>query len=123
VASAWLKRSRLEAAWEAAQATEPPTGLRTWLRAQETALAATLDTGQTIQSTSGNGRQVVFAEPGSAGPTPLEMLELWRELIDLHDRVKAALGESPTDAEIYAAMMAEVRPIKSVGSDHTLLRC
>jgi len=120
VASAWLKRSRLEAAWEAAQATEPPTALRAWLRAQETALAATLDT---IQSTSGNGRQVVFAEPGSAGPTPLEMLELWRELIDLHDRVKADLGESPTDAEIYAAMMAELRPVKSVGSDHTLLRC
>ena len=47
---------------------------------------------------------MVFAEPGTAGPTPLEMLELWRELIDLHDRVKADLGESPTDAEIYAAM-------------------
>ncbi|HOX01414.1 MAG TPA: hypothetical protein PKW32_03455 [Verrucomicrobiota bacterium] len=123
MASAWLKRSRLEAAWEAAQASEPPTAIRTWLRAQETALAATLDTGQTIQSTSGNGRQVVFAEPGSAGPTPLEMVELWRELIDLHDRVQADLGESPTDDEIYAGMMAEVRPVKSLRSDHTLLRC
>ncbi len=44
------------------------------------------------------------------------MVELWRELIDLHDRVKAALGGSPTDAEIYAAIMAEVRPVKSAGS-------
>jgi len=32
----------------------------------------------------------VYAEPGSAGPVALEMLELWRELIDLHDRVNAA---------------------------------
>ena len=65
----------------------------------------------------------VYAEPGSAGPVALEMLELWRELIDLHDRVKADLGEFPTDAEVYAGMMAELHPIRSVASNHTMLRC
>lgn len=88
---------------------------------QRSALAESLASGQVIASTSGSGLSVTFSESGRGTPSPDAMLGLWDELIDLFDASRLTLiaggTPKPTDAEVVVAVLATIKPIRSVGSN------
>ena len=82
------------------------------LAAKSIASATTIESGQVVRSTSSSDVSVEFAEPGKGAPTPSEMVEMWESLISDYELAVYYLGQdgisSPTDAQIYAKMMAVV---------------
>jgi len=95
----------------------------TLLAALEALLIARVDenvSGRTIRATAGNGHSVEFEVP--EGLTPVSMVELASELIDLYETARGYLGGSPTDAQVYAEMLGLLKPCDEVHSDFTLIR-
>ena len=82
------------------------------LTAKVIAAASTIESGQVVRSTSSSDVSVEFAEPGKGAPTPSEMVEMWESLIGDYDLAVELLNQdgisSPTDAQIFAKLMAEV---------------
>jgi hypothetical protein len=82
------------------------------LTAKVIAAASAIESGQVVRSTSSSDVSVEFAEPGKGGPTPSEMVEMWESLISDYELAVYFLNQdgiaSPTDAQIYAKMMAVV---------------
>jgi len=82
------------------------------LTAKVIAAASTIESGQVVRSTSSSDVSVEFAEPGKGAPTPSEMVEMWESLISDYELAVYFLNQdgisSPTDAQIFAKMMAVV---------------
>ena len=78
-------------------------------------------TGQTIVSTSGNGRSVTFAGGGtntkfpSEGATPNDIVELLDRLLNLYDAAVAA-GKT-TDPLRVAWMLDRLKPLRSFSTE------
>jgi len=97
------------------------------LTAKVIAAASTIESGQVVRSTSSSDVSVEFAEPGKGAPTPSEMVEMWESLIGDYDLAVELLDQdgvsSPTDAQIFAKLMAEVLvAVTSYGGDFSNFR-
>lgn len=142
-----MKRACLDDAWDLTQAVQNQS-LRDSLRQNESA-ARKIVAGGSLASVSANGRQSAFAYVGPGQLTPLEVVELWRDLIDRHDISKDWLLQNglrgldpnatelqgftcpapaitnPTyvvqDVDIYNWMMAHLIPIYEARSDYSEL--
>ena len=82
------------------------------LSAKSVAASSVIESGQVVRSTSSSDVSVEFAEPGKGAPTPSEMVEMWESLISDYELAVYYLNQdgvaSPTDAQIYAKLMAVV---------------
>lgn len=78
------KRGRLEDAYSLSAGADPVSSLRAYLRQQEQLARGRLN-GGSVKSVSGNGHQVEFAGYGPGQLTMLEVVELYRSLIDDFD--------------------------------------
>lgn len=82
--------------------------------------------GGTLVGTSANGHSAAFARPTEGGTSFGEMAALCAEMIRRHDEARQALIDagtaSPTDAQIYAEMLAQLIAVTDYGSDYTSLR-
>ena len=97
------------------------------LTAKVIAAASTIESGQVVRSTSSSDVSVEFAEPGKGAPTPSEMVEMWESLISDYELAVYFLNQdgisSPTDAQIFAKLMAEVLvAVTSYGGDFSNFR-
>ena len=97
------------------------------LAAKSIAAATVIESGQVVRSTSSSDVSVEFAEPGKGAPTPSEMVEMWESLLDDYDLAVDLLSQegitSPTDAQIYAKMLAVVLvAVTSYGGDFSNFR-
>ena len=97
------------------------------LTAKVIAAASAIESGQVVRSTSSSDVSVEFAEPGKGAPTPSEMVEMWESLIGDYDLAVDLLNQdgisSPTDAQIFAKLMAEVLvAVTSYGGDFSNFR-
>lgn len=121
-----IKRASLDDAYDASLVA-PVTTLRAKLRSYESAARALISSGQSIASTSATngvgGRSVSFFAPALSGMTPVDAVELWRELIDLLDVVTADIGGTPSDAVVKTEMMGRLVPAYEAEGDFSGLRC
>ena len=79
-------------------------------------ITATQD-GLFVTGTSADGHRVDYSLPGAADSlSPVDVAEAGSELLDLYDREAAELT-TPTDAEIYTAMLAAIRPVTRLRPD------
>jgi len=97
------------------------------LAAKSISAATVIESGQVVRSTSSSDVSVEFAEPGKGAPTPSEMVEMWESLLDDYDLAVELLSQdgiiSPTDAQIYAKMLAVVLvAVTSYGGDFSNFR-
>lgn len=97
------------------------------LAAKSIAAATVIESGQVVRSTSSSDVSVEFAEPGKGAPTPSEMVEMWESLLDDYDLAVDYLEQdgilTPTDAQIYAKMLAVVLiAANSFGGDFSNFR-
>jgi hypothetical protein len=103
-----IKRSYLRAVYS----TLGGVTLLAALSAKSVAASSVIESGQVVRSTSSSDVSVEFAEPGKGAPTPSEMVEMWESLVDDYDLAVYYLNQdgvaSPTDAQIYAKLMAVV---------------
>lgn len=103
-----IKRSYLRAVYSALGGST----LLAALAAKSIASSSVIESGQVVRSTSSSDVSVEFAEPGKGAPTPSEMVEMWESLISDYELAVYFLNQdgisSPTDAQIYAKMMAVV---------------
>lgn len=119
-ASTPFARSYLRQLWADAQA-EGITLLAKLSALNGNAVAA-VATGQTIVSTSGNGRSVTFAggngstRSPSEGATPFDIVELLDRLLSLYDAA-VAVAANTTDALRFAWMMARLKPVRSFSTE------
>ncbi|MGC3961312.1 MAG: hypothetical protein QM813_26315 [Verrucomicrobiota bacterium] len=96
-----LKAAFLDDAWDAAP--QGDGGLRQQLRAFETSARKSISAGS-IASISSDGQSHTYS---TSGLSQEEVVELWRDLITLHDRTKAQLeSAAQTDENIYTEMCA-----------------
>jgi hypothetical protein len=127
VVSTGIKRATLDDAYDASVTAS--LTLRAQLRLYETAARAAITTGQIVatvsQSNAAGGRSTSFSTPGSEGISPVRMVELWRELIDLNDQVVADLDVDDNEANRLAIkneMMGLLKPVTEHYGDFSLLR-
>jgi hypothetical protein len=103
-----IKRSYLRAVYS----TLGGVTLLAALSAKSVAASSVIESGQVVRSTSSSDVSVEFAEPGKGAPTPSEMVEMWESLLNDYDLAVYFLNQegvtSPTDAQIYAKLMAVV---------------
>jgi hypothetical protein len=103
-----IKRSYLRAVYS----TLGGVTLLAALSAKSVAASSVIESGQVVRSTSSSDVSVEFAEPGKGAPTPSEMVEMWESLISDYELAVYYLNQdgvaSPTDAQIYAKLMAVV---------------
>jgi hypothetical protein len=103
-----IKRSYLRAVYS----TLGGVTLLAALAAKSASASSVIESGQVVRSTSSSDVSVEFAEPGKGAPTPSEMVEMWESLLNDYDLAVYFLNQegvtSPTDAQIYAKLMAVV---------------
>ena len=103
-----IKRSYLRAVYSALGGST----LLAALAAKSIASSSVIESGQVVRSTSSSDVSVEFAEPGKGAPTPSEIVEMWESLISDYELAVYFLNQdgiaNPTDAQIYAKMMAVV---------------
>jgi len=118
----WV-RGYLRWVWATAQSAN--LSLLSQLTALNTSAVAGQSTGQTIQSTSGNGRMVAFAGGAtnskfpSEGVTPGEIVEVLDRLLSLYDLAVAA-GQT-TDAARVTWMLGRLQPVRRVQHNFNLV--
>jgi hypothetical protein len=76
--------------------------------------------GKSLIATQGNGHSVQFSIP--AHMSPVDVIEFIADALNLYEKAKAYLGGAPTDAQIYAEMLALLQPADEVYSDFSSLR-
>lgn len=119
-ASTPFARSYLRQTWALAQAEG--LSLLAKLTEQSSAAVAAVASGQTILSTSGNGRSVTFAggtgttSNPSEGITPNDVVELADRLLNLYDDA-AAVASNTTDSLRFAWMLDHLRPVRSFSTE------
>lgn len=107
----------------AADATGQSISLGAYLLTIASARVTDTMVGRVLTGVTGNGHAVTFASPIPENQaTPQELAEALGELLDLHDWAKAALGGTPTDAQIVTEMLDCLVPIYSVRNDYTGIR-
>jgi hypothetical protein len=113
-----IKRAFLEDAFDASKANGK--GLRATLRENESNARSSIAAGS-LASISANGRSHTFAMRGLA---PEGVVDLWRELIDLHDSSKqwlthcAKYALNPVEAELYELpLSAAANPVPVTDAD------
>lgn len=142
-----LKRAALDDAWDAT-GDDQNQSLRDTLRQFESAARRNI-AGGSLASVGANSRTSAFSSYGAGQITPVEVCEMWRDLIDRHDQSKlwlqscAALSLDPvqteivgwpfgtptpsnlpsvTDDKVYAWMMTHLVAITEARSDYSKLR-
>ena len=118
-----IKRSYLRAVYS----TLGGVTLLAALSAKSVSASSVIESGQVVRSTSSSDVSVEFAEPGKGAPAPSEMVEMWESLLDDYDLAVYYLNQegvaSPTDAQIYAKLMAVVLvAVTSFGGDFSNFR-
>jgi hypothetical protein len=118
-----IKRSYLRAVYS----TLGGVTLLAALSAKSVSASSVIESGQVVRSTSSSDVSVEFAEPGKGAPAPSEMVEMWESLLNDYDLAVYYLNQegvaSPTDAEIYAKLMAVVLvAVTSFGGDFSNFR-
>ena len=118
-----LKRAFLRVAYAGAS----PLSLLAALVAKLTTAVALVASGQIIRQTSSADVSVEFSDPDKSGVNPTDMVEMWESLLSDYDTAEANLIASgiptPTDAQIYAEMLANgLIATSSYGGDFTQLR-
>jgi hypothetical protein len=118
-----IKRSYLRAVYSALGGVT----LLAALSAKSVAASSVIESGQVVRSTSSSDVSVEFAEPGKGAPAPSEMVEMWESLLNDYDLAVYYLNQegvaSPTDAQIYAKLMAVVLvAVTSFGGDFSNFR-
>jgi hypothetical protein len=118
-----IKRSYLRAVYS----TLGGVTLLAALSAKSVSASSVIESGQVVRSTSSSDVSVEFAEPGKGAPTPSEMVEMWESLLNDYDLAVYYLNQegvaSPTDAQIYAKLMAVVLvAVTSFGGDFSNFR-
>jgi hypothetical protein len=118
-----IKRSYLRAVYS----TLGGVTLLAALSAKSVAASSVIESGQVVRSTSSSDVSVEFAEPGKGAPAPSEMVEMWESLLNDYDLAVYYLNQegvaSPTDAQIYAKLMAVVLvAVTSFGGDFSNFR-
>jgi hypothetical protein len=118
-----IKRSYLRAVYTALGGVS----LFAALSAKSVSASSVIQSGQVVRSTSSSDVSVEFAEPGKGAPTPSEMVEMWESLICDYELAVYYLNQdgvaSPTDAQIYAKLMAVVLvAVTSYGGDFSNFR-
>lgn len=80
--------------------------------------------GLVLTGTAGNGHTVSFALPATNGLSlsSESVAEMISDLLDRYDAAIAVLGGTPTDAQIFSEMLAQLVPIRSVTDDFSQLR-
>lgn len=76
-------------------------------------------TGKHLIATMGNGHSVQFEIV--EGMTPVSMVELCEEFIELYEASAGHLT-SPTEAQIFTEMLWQLAPADEVHSDFSMLR-
>lgn len=129
--STLVKRASLDDAYDAA--VTAGITLRAQLRLYETAARATISSGQIIssvsQSNAAGARSTNFSLPDRElleGMTPVGILEMWRELVDLNDTAVGYLGvtdDTTNRLAIKNEMMGLLAPVRELlPSSFTALR-
>lgn len=118
-----IKRASLLKAKRDSVDPTTPTSLLTKLEDNWLAAQARVSSGQLIASTAANGHSTSFSAPGADGLSPADYVEMWDELVTLFGQVKTDIGGSPTDATIYAEMMARLVPCYESEPDFSGMRC
>lgn len=125
--STGLKRAWVDDAYDAAVAAG--ITLRAQLRGWESTARSAVSTGQVVASTSsGNSvsnRAVAFSLPNVDGLSPVTLVELIRELIDLNDRVVEDLeltDNTDNRSAIKTEMMGLLVACRESYADFTQLR-
>jgi hypothetical protein len=118
-----IKRSYLRAVYS----TLGGVTLLAALSAKSVSASSVIESGQVVRSTSSSDVSVEFAEPGKGAPAPSEMVEMWESLLNDYDLAVYYLNQegvaSPTDAQIYAKLMAVVLvAVTSYGGDFSNFR-
>lgn len=91
------------------------------LEAEQDAIVATAERGQTIASTASKGHSVAYSVPGNGAPTQGEMAEIIEELITLYYEVDAISGVD-TDLERRDEMLHRLKPVRSFRKSFTTIR-
>lgn len=110
--------------WDSeAQGVRLETALKTAVRARY----SETNTGNYLIGATGNGASVSFALPvASSAYTPDAVASAVSELYDLYESAIAELSadgnDEPTDAQVFARMMALLKPVRSMGSDYSQLQ-
>jgi len=78
-------------------------------------------------SSAGGGSSSAFSSYGPGQITPVEVVELWRALVDLYDDTKARMIAwtgiaTPADADIKTRMMCALSPAFQAYPEFTHLR-
>lgn len=113
----------LEDAWDAA-----PNGaltLREQLRTNERAAGRSVS-GGSLSSISKNQSSHSYAPGGSGNITPVEIANIWRELIDLYDLLVESFTAAETDTSdetVYAEMKRRLVPVREFTKDFTTIGC
>ena len=113
-----MKRASLDDAWDESRKLG---SLRKTLRSFEKQ-AREVVSGGSVSNIAANGRSTAFSLYGPGGITPSELVDLWRELVDLFDAVKASLGEGATEQSIKDSMMESLRRVTESYPDLSYLR-
>lgn len=111
-------RGMLEDAWDVCP--NDASTLRETLRNFERAARELISAGA-ISSISKNSASQTY-QYGSTTFSSEAVAEHWRELIDLHDRVQAALTDK-SDEAVYAEMMLQLVPVYGFTKDFSGLCC
>jgi hypothetical protein len=95
------------------------------LAAEYARVAANIAGGQVVSATSANAHSVSFSEPGKGSASPQSWAEMWSAMLDLYDKIVAALpaDPAPTDADILKEMMFALVPARTVTNSFAGLRC
>ena len=82
-----------------------------------------VSTGKVLIGTTGNGQQASFALPSSGEMSPAAVTRIISELLDLYEESVPLVSDPDNDGLIFAQMMYALRPIRSIQTLHTNIRC
>lgn len=119
--STGFKRAWLRNQWNLARAAGA-TLLAQLNAAIAAALPDDIGSGRPISASAANGHSVQFGKPGEGTPGPESIASLAEEMLRRRDIAIAALGGSPSDAEVVTKMLASLWPARSVETRFTNLR-
>ena len=95
--------------------------------ANDAAMAVAGASSGSVLSASANGRSTTLASPSAYSISSQDIAELCGDMLDRYDSARAALvtagDSSPTDAEIYAQMLAELHAAFQSTPDFSNSRC
>lgn len=120
VATAYKRLTLRGLKWDAEAASSTLTAV---LKSAAQARLTETAKGKVLIATAANGHTTTFALPqNGASLTPQCAAEMISDLLDRYDKAVATLGGTPTDAQIFAEMMAMIEPVRETLEDFSLIR-